>query len=158
MYYYTSKPKYSTSILPVIVFSPSLGNNSLGLYDFWRKRKLVSVRIPADFVEISFSTSLYLIVYFWNSLPKILTIYTIEESVLDFYCYPSVLNSNNVEWMFKDSLACIRKFVESDNTSYVECWQCSVLGMWDVRFAGYQRCDMFKMWDVRDVGCWGYGM
>ena len=51
--------------------------------------------------------------------------------------------------MFKDSLACIRKFVESDdkirvmcNVGDVVCWVFGMLGLWD----------------VGDVGCWGCGI
>ena len=57
--------------------------------------------------------------------------------------------------MFKDSLACIQKFVESDdeirvmwNVGDVTCWECGMLVMWDVwalRFSGRW---MFGMWDV----------
>ena len=41
--------------------------------------------------------------------------------------------------MFKDSLACIRKFVVSDDKIQVMwtvgdlvCWECEALGLWDI--------------------------
>ena len=83
--------------------------------------------------------------------------------------------------MFKDNLACIRKFVESDDkiqvmwkvgdavcwvygifemwdVEDVRCWGCEMLRMWDVRDMECCGCRMLWMWDVRDVGCLGYGM
>ena len=62
--------------------------------------------------------------------------------------------------MFKNSLACIQKFVESDDEipSYVECWGCSMLGMWDVGVVECSGCGMLGMWDVGVVGCSGCGM
>ena len=62
--------------------------------------------------------------------------------------------------MFKDSLACIRKFVESDdkirfmwNIGDVVCWECGML-----RFKGYWGCGMLGMWDIWDVRHWECGM
>ena len=62
--------------------------------------------------------------------------------------------------MFKGSLACIRKFVESDdeirdmwNVGDIVCYGCVMLG-----FVRYWECGMMRMWDVGDVGCWGCGM
>ena len=43
------------------------------------------------------------------------TIYTIKVCVFVFNCCPSVLHFNIPEGMFKDSLACIGKFLESDD-------------------------------------------
>ena len=78
--------------------------------------------------------------------------------------------------MFQDSLACIRKFVESDhkirvmwNDGDVVCWGvrdvgfagywgCGMLVMWDVGDGGYPGCERLEIWHVGDVGCWGYGM
>ena len=46
--------------------------------------------------------------------------------------------------MFKDNLACIRKFVESDdeirvmwNVGDVVCWGCEMLGLQDIGDVGY---------------------
>ena len=51
--------------------------------------------------------------------------------------------------MFKDLLACIWEFVESDdkirvmwNVGDVVCWECGMLV-----------CGILGMWDVDDVGC-----
>ena len=61
--------------------------------------------------------------------------------------------------MFKDSLACIRKFFESDDKIQV-VWNVgdvvSMLGMWDVGFMGYWGCWMLVVcdvgdWDTRDA-------
>ena len=75
--------------------------------------------------------------------------------------------------MFKDNLACIRNFVESDDkirvmwnvgdVGMLGCWVREILETWilemwfveDVRSLG---CGMLWMWDVRDVECWGCGM
>ena len=69
--------------------------------------------------------------------------------------------------MFKDSLAFVQKFVESDdkirvmwNVGDVVCWECGMLGLWDVGDVGYLGCEMLGMWDiadgaVEDVECWG---
>ena len=42
--------------------------------------------------------------------------------------------------MFKDNLACIRKFIKSDNkirvirdVGDVICWECGMLRLWDIR-------------------------
>ena len=77
--------------------------------------------------------------------------------------------------MFKDSLACIRKFVESDDKirvmanvgdimfgiwdiGFVGCWGSGMLAMRDVGDVGYSRYEMLGMWNVRDLGCAGCGM
>ena len=59
--------------------------------------------------------------------------------------------------MFKDLLACIRIFVESDdkirvmlNLGDAVCWECGILGIWDVGDVGYPGCEMLGMWDVED--------
>ena len=44
--------------------------------------------------------------------------------------------------MFKDSLACIRKFVESDDEIRV---------MWNVGNTVCWEPGLFEMWDIRDV-------
>ena len=117
---------------------------------------------------------------FSKILPRILTIYTMKERVFDFdIC-------SVVEWMFKNSLECIRKFVESDyeiwvmchigdivcwgcgmsglsNVRDVECSGCGILGMWDIRNVRCSRCGMFgtwdvEMWDFGDIGCLGCRM
>ena len=69
------------------------------------------------------------------------------------------------KWTFKHSLACIRKFFESDdeirvmrNVWDVVCWECGMLGLCDVRDVGCSRCGMFGTWDVGDVRCWRCGM
>ena len=63
--------------------------------------------------------------------------------------------------MFKDSLACIQNFVESDDKIQViwnvgdvgnmEC--CVMLGMFDVGDVGCWGCGIPRMWDVGNVGC-----
>ena len=85
------------------------------------------------FSKISFSIPLFI---FENFSQKRLTIYALKECVFDFDCCPSVLNWNIVEWMFKDNLACIQKFVESDNkirvmwnAGGVVCLGCGMLGL-----------------------------
>ena len=67
--------------------------------------------------------------------------------------------------MFKDNLACIRKFVESDdkiqvmwNVGNVVSWVYGILEMWDVEDVRCWGCGMFGIWDVVDVGCCGCGM
>ena len=62
--------------------------------------------------------------------------------------------------MFKDSLACIRKFAESDdeirviwNVGDIVCWECGMLGLWNVRDVGCSGCGIFGMCDVGDVEC-----
>ena len=67
--------------------------------------------------------------------------------------------------MFKDSLACIRKFVESDdkirvmwNVGDVVCWKCGMLGLQDIGDVRCSRCEMFGMWNVGDMGCRACGM
>ena len=67
--------------------------------------------------------------------------------------------------MFKDNLAYIRKFDESDDkiqvmwtVGDVVSWVYGILEMWDVEDVRFWGCVMFWMWDVRDVGCSGYGM
>ena len=67
-----------------------------------------------------------------------LTIYTIKERVFDFDCCQSVLNLNIVERMFKDSLACIQNFVESDDKIQV---------IWNVGDVGNMECCVM-------LGCW----
>ena len=66
--------------------------------------------------------------------------------------------------MFKTSLACNRKFVESDyemrvrcNIGDIVCWECGLLGLWNVRDVECSGCWMLGMRDVRDVGCWDVG-
>ena len=107
--------------------------------------------------------------YFRKFLSKMLTVYIIKERVFDFDCCPSVLNLNIVEWMFKDSLACIRKFFESDdkiqvvwNVGDVVCWVCGMLGLWDIGDVGCWWCAMLVigipgMRDDGNVWCWGWG-
>ena len=60
--------------------------------------------------------------------------------------------------MFKDSLACIRKFAESDdeirviwNVGDIVCWECGMLETLDVGDVGCLGSGMFGMLDVRDV-------
>ena len=73
--------------------------------------------------------------------------------------------------MFKDSLACIQNFVESDDkiqfiwnvgdVGNMECCVmlgCWMLVMWDVGDVGYPGCEMLAMWDVEDLGCCECGM
>ena len=55
--------------------------------------------------------------------------------------------------MLKGSLACIRKFVESDNeirvmwnVGDIVCWRCVMMG-----------CEMLGMWDVGNVAYWDMG-
>ena len=85
--------------------------------------------------------------------------------------------------MFKDSFACIQKFVESNdeirviwNVGHVAClgywmlgmWHvgdlecldvrdvgCVMFGLWDVQDVGCLGCGVFRIWNVGDVGCWG---
>ena len=54
--------------------------------------------------------------------------------------------------MFKDSPACVWKFVESDDKIRV-IWHAG-----DVGNVISWVCGILEMWDVGDVGCWGYGM
>ena len=100
--------------------------------------------------------------------PKIFfkDIYTIKERVFDFDCCPTVLNSNFVEWMLKGSLACIRKFVESDNeirvmwnVGDIVCWRCVMMGLWDVGDMGCWECGIlgYGIWGLRDVGMQNFG-
>ena len=63
-----------------------------------------------------------------------------------------------VEGMIKNSLAYIRKFLESDdeirvmcNIGDIVCW------MWDVGVVECSRCEIFGRWDVGDMGCWDVG-
>ena len=72
--------------------------------------------------------------------PKKINDLNIKRIVFDFACCPSFLNSNIVECMFKDNLACIRKFIKSDNkirvirdVGDVICWECGMLRLWDIR-------------------------
>ena len=51
--------------------------------------------------------------------------------------------------MFKDSLACIRKFAESDDEIRV-IWNVGDIVCWE--------CGMLETLDVGDVGCLGSGM
>ena len=52
--------------------------------------------------------------------------------------------------MFKDSLACIQNFVESDDKIQV---------IWNVGDVGNMECCvMLGMFDVDDVGYWGCGI
>ena len=67
--------------------------------------------------------------------------------------------------MFKQSLAHVRKFVESDdkirvtwNVGDAVYWECGMLGLWDIGDVECWGYGMLKMWDVCDVGCWGYRM
>ena len=60
--------------------------------------------------------------------------------------------------MFKDSLACIRKFAESDdeirviwNVGDIVCWECGMLETLDVGDVGCLGSGMFGMLDVREV-------
>ena len=84
-----------------------------------------------------------------------------------------VLNSNILEWMFKDSPACVWKFVESDDkirviwhagdVGNVISWVCMILEMWDVGDVGCCGYGMFRIWDfgmcdVQVVECSGCGM
>ena len=46
--------------------------------------------------------------------------------------------------MFKDSLACVRKFVESDGKIRV---------MWNVDDVACCKCGMLGLRDIGDVGC-----
>ena len=85
-----------------------------------------------------------------------------KECVFDFDCCPS---ANIVEWMFKHTLASIRKFAESDdkiwvmwNVGNVVCWEYGMLDLQGIGDVGYWRCGMLKMWDVSDVGCLGWVM
>ena len=41
---------------------------------------------------------------------------------------------------------------------HVECWECGMFRMWDVRDVRCWGCGMFGMWNVGDVGCLGCGM
>ena len=66
--------------------------------------------------------------------------YLVCRCWLSVSCCPSFLNSNIVECMFKDNLACIRKFIKSDNkirvirdVGDVICWECGMLRLWDIR-------------------------
>ena len=84
-----------------------------------------------------------LTIYFRKFLSKMLTIYTIKERVFDFDCCLQVLSLNIVKLMFKDSLACIRKFVECDdkiqamrNFGAAVCWECGMLALWDIGDVG----------------------
>ena len=121
---------------------------------------LCSLYFPAlTFVKISFSVSLYLIVYFRKSLPKILTNLYNERACIWLQFLPVSVD----EWMFKNSLACIHKFVESDdeirvmcNIRDIVCWECGMLRLWDIWDVGCSGCGMLGMWDVRNVPCWGY--
>ena len=118
-----------------------------------------------DFGKISFSIWFYLIAYFQKSFPKISTIYALKNRVLDFDCCPSVLNSIAVEWIFKGLLACIQRFVQSDNEIRVirnikdiVCWRCIMFGLWNVGDVGCWGCKVLAMWVFGDVGCWNCGM
>ena len=51
--------------------------------------------------------------------------------------------------MFKDSLACIWKFVESNLVCTV-CWECGMFRMWD---AWAVRCSKCGIVGMSDVGC-----
>ena len=60
--------------------------------------------------------------------------------------------------MFKGSLACIRKFAESDdeirviwNVGDIVCWECGMLETLDVGDVGCLGSGMFGMLDVREV-------
>ena len=62
---------------------------------------------------------------------------------------------NVVELMFKDSLACIQKFVESNyeirviwNVGDIICWECGMFGILDVGDLECLDGWMFGMWDV----------
>ena len=108
---------------------------------------------------------LYLVVYFRKSFAKISKIYTIKECVFDFDCCPSVLNSIVAEWLFKGSLSCIQKLVESHeeiqvmwDIGDVECCGCEKFGIWAIRDVGCLGCGLVGMWDVPDVECSGCEM
>ena len=67
--------------------------------------------------------------------------------------------------MFKDSQACIRKFVKSDgeirvmlemrSVGVVGRSGCGLFGMWDIRGVGCSECEIFGIWYVVYVGCSG---
>ena len=66
--------------------------------------------------------------------------------------------------MFNTSLACNRKFVESDykmrvrcNIGDIVCWECGLLGLCNVQDVECSGCWMLGMRGVRDVGCWDVG-
>ena len=124
----------------------------------------------------------YTLLYIFENSPKnINNLYNERTCIWLRYMPASV-----VEWMFKNSLECIRKFVESDyeiwvmchigdivcwgcgmsglsNVRDVECSGCGILGMWDIRNVRCSRCGMFgtwdvEMWDFGDIGCLGCRM
>ena len=90
---------------------------------------LCSLYFPVlPFAKISFSISLYLIVYFRKSLPKILTIYTTKERIFDFNFCPSVLMNECLKTrshVFANLLKVMMKFAS-----------CVILGIWYVGNVG----------------------
>ena len=62
--------------------------------------------------------------------------------------------------MFKNSLAYIRKFVDEIRIMYIigdiVCWECGMMGLWNVQDVECSGCGMLGTWDVGNVLCCYY--